>query len=115
MTGPDGTTSYVLEANGSLTLTGLKKGAYTVAEDTEWSWRYEVVGKNGDTVSVGGKYGNGDYITDGGTITITNELKITGWLSDEAHVVNAFTSTTSVVTTALLPTVLDELMKRFTV
>lgn len=41
VTGPNGfSTRVVIKGNGSVTITGLKVGSYTVKELTEWSWRY---------------------------------------------------------------------------
>ena len=41
VTGPDGySTRVVIQGNGSVTIKGLKIGAYTVTEVTSWSWRY---------------------------------------------------------------------------
>ena len=41
VTGPDGYSQrVVINGNGSVTIKGLKIGAYTVKEVTNWSWRY---------------------------------------------------------------------------
>ena len=42
VTGPDGYSKRVaIKGNGSVTITGLKIGEYTVTEVKNWSWRYE--------------------------------------------------------------------------
>lgn len=46
-----------VQGNGSVTITGLPLGTYTVTEDTGWSWRY----KDGVTIS------------DDGSVTLTEE------------------------------------------
>ena len=41
VTGPNGfSKKIVIQGNGTVVLTGLKIGEYTVTEDTAWSWRY---------------------------------------------------------------------------
>lgn len=41
VTGPEGfSKKIVIQGNGTVVLTGLKIGTYTVTEDTAWSWRY---------------------------------------------------------------------------
>ena len=41
VTGPDGySTRVAINGNGSVTISGLKIGTYTVTEVTNWSWRY---------------------------------------------------------------------------
>lgn len=40
VTGPDYSTRVAIKGNGSVTISGLKIGTYTVTEKTGWSWRY---------------------------------------------------------------------------
>lgn len=73
---------------GSRTIVGLPVGSYTVSEDTNWSWRYTLVGEN--HVSTELSAGNSTA-----TVTMTNELNNEFWLSDEAVAKNVFNSNSS--------------------
>ena len=78
---PDGYTFplYVAVTGGSVTVTGLPAGQYSVAEDTNWSWRY----KDSSFVEpTSGKLGGGDASSI--TFTIKNNSRILQWLSGEA-------------------------------
>ena len=82
VTGPGGYSARVcITGNGSVTLTGLPAGTYTVREETGWSWRYTpsqeeqtVVIKNGET----------------GEAIFQNSRTNEKWLTDDAHCDNRF-------------------------
>lgn len=69
--------------SGTVTITGLPKGTYTVTEENGWSWRYTV-----------GTYGwaqSKDSISAGQptiTYNITNVPAISNWLSSECYAIN---------------------------
>ncbi len=65
----------------TVTLTGLPIGTYTVVEDESWSWRYDAQNSGSETLS---------RTTPEGSVTITNDLVKTGWLSHEASAANDF-------------------------
>lgn len=74
---------------GSRTIVGLPVGTYTVSEDANWSWRYELVeGQNGVLATLSAKNSTA-------TVTMTNELNNEFWLSDEAVATNVFNSNDS--------------------
>ena len=55
-----------VQGNGSVTITGLPLGTYTVTEDTNWSWRY----KNGVSISASSvTLTDSDYTAE---VTVTN-------------------------------------------
>ena len=71
-----------VEGNGSVTLTGLRIGEYSVTEDSEWSWRYKP--ENGqETINLSPQNSTA-------VITITNELKSDKWLTNESTCTNTF-------------------------
>lgn len=73
-------TQVVITGTGSVTLTGLPVGEYTVAEDTGWSWRYS---SDNSSASVTLSSSNDDD-----SVTIANKLTDNRWLGDETYVIN---------------------------
>ena len=85
---PSADYNVLIVGAGSRTIVGLPVGTYTVSEDTNWSWRYTLVGEN--HVSTELSAGNSTA-----TVTMTNELNNEFWLSDEAVAKNVFNSNSS--------------------
>lgn len=84
VTGPNGfSRQVVITGNGSVTLTGLRIGEYTVTEDTSWSWRY--------TTENGTQTANITAENTSAKITVTNNYSNDKWLGDETSAVNKFT------------------------
>lgn len=73
---------------GSRTIVGLPVGTYTVIEDTNWSWRYTLVGNNDVSAVLSAESSTA-------TVTMTNRLNNELWLSDEAVAKNVFNSNSS--------------------
>lgn len=87
VTGPDGfSKKIVIQGNGTVVLTGLKIGEYTVTEDTAWSWRYT---PESGSVSITLKPGETN------AVTYVNERTNDKWLGDDSYVKNVFTKTVS--------------------
>ena len=87
VTGPDGfSKKIVIQGNGTVVLTGLKIGKYTVTEDTAWSWRYT---PESGSVSITLKPGETN------AVTYVNERTNDKWLGDDSYVKNVFTKTVS--------------------
>lgn len=86
VTGPDGYSIRVVltaDENGyvaPVTIEQLYAGEYTVTEDTGWSWRYEAVGSNSETVAISQD--------NPGDVVIANKLINDNWLHWEAAVDN---------------------------
>lgn len=76
----------VINGAGSVTLTGLPVGSYTVTEDTGWSWRYTCDSNTKSTVLSSAK--------DNDSVTITNKLDDNKYLGDETYVINKCESRT---------------------
>ncbi|MGN0808769.1 MAG: DUF5979 domain-containing protein, partial [Christensenellales bacterium] len=70
---------------GSRTIVGLPVGTYTVSENTDWSWRYTLVGNNDVSATL-------SAVNHNATVTMTNRLNNEFWLSDEAVATNVFNS-----------------------
>ncbi|MCI7013312.1 MAG: VWA domain-containing protein [Clostridium sp.] len=85
---PSADYNVLIVGAGSRTIVGLPVGSYTVSEDTNWSWRYTLVGEN--HVSTELSAGNSTA-----TVTMTNRLNNEFWLSDEAVATNVFNSNSS--------------------
>ena len=87
VTGPEGfSKKIVIQGNGTVVLTGLKIGEYTVTEDTAWSWRYT---PESGSVSITLKPGETN------AVTYVNERTNDKWLGDDSYVKNVFTKTVS--------------------
>ena len=95
VTAEDGTKwTVAINANangaGSVTLTGLKVGNYTVTELTNWTWRY-----GSSTLSSDNKNSNGTFKVNGGqttTVTCTNDDHNDKWLGGDNYANNVFGS-----------------------
>ena len=68
--------------NGTVKITGLPLGTYTVTEETDWSWRYQSV-----SISNNGSV-NLTKDSDTATVTVTNSNKNTSLLDGNAYVQN---------------------------
>lgn len=84
VTGPGiaDTKTVVIQGNGSVTLTGLKVGTYTVTEDTAWSWRY-TPDKDTQTATL-------SAATPDGSVTVTNTRENDKWVSTDVYCKNEF-------------------------
>ena len=86
--GPDNfSKKIVIQGNGTVVLTGLKIGEYTVTEDTSWSWRYTPKGGAVRTITLQPGQTN--------NVTYVNERTNDKWLGDDSYVKNVFTKTVS--------------------
>lgn len=86
VTGPEGfSKKIVIQGNGTVVLTGLKIGEYTITEDTSWSWRYSP--KNGAVVQK-------ITLQPGQTnsVTYVNDRTNNKWLDGNAYAKNVFGS-----------------------
>lgn len=82
VTGPDGYSKRVaINGNGSVTITGLKIGDYTVTEETGWSWRYTPSG-SGQPITL--------QPTGGNVVTFANSRTGLKWLGGDAYNKNVF-------------------------
>ena len=85
VTGPDGySKQIVIQGNGSVTLTGLKIGEYTVTEDTSWSWRYTPNGSATQKITLQ----PGQTTTN--RVTFVNDRTEDKWLDGNAYCKNEF-------------------------
>ena len=82
VTGADGYSKRVaINGNGSVTITGLKIGAYTVTEETRWSWRYTPSG-NVQTITL--------QPTGENVVAFANSRTGLKWLGGDAYNQNIF-------------------------
>lgn len=80
VTGPNSfSMQVVIKGNGSITITNLPAGDYTVTEDTGWSWRY-MPSENGLTGS-----------PERPEVTFSNTRNNDNWLDGNAYCENKFT------------------------
>ena len=82
------TMEVVITGDGQQTIKNLPMGSYTITEDTNWSWKYTPVDKNGvaepsQTITAIGAT----------TVTFENENKGTNWLTSLAEVINSWKTT----------------------
>ena len=76
VTGPNGYYKrVVIKGTGSVTITGLKVGEYTVTEVTSWSWRYITGGPQ--RITLQGAQTN--------AVSFTNNVSNSKWLSGNAY------------------------------
>lgn len=84
----------VIVGNDSVTIKGLPVGTYTITEDANWSWRYELTAVNAaDSTGNCTKIDNGCTYTPSGTnnsILFTNSRIQQQWLSFVDNVKNVF-------------------------
>lgn len=85
---PSAEYNVLIVGAGSRTIVGLPVGTYTVIEDTNWSWRYTLVGENHVSTELSAGISTA-------TVTMTNRLNNEFWLSDEAVAKNVFNSNSS--------------------
>lgn len=96
--------SYNVAITGedSRTIVGLPVGDYTVTEDGNWPWRYEETSIVPSIVTLSPTANSAE-------VTVTNTLKNSNWLSDEAVAVNVFDSNgTGEVYTPEVPMILPK-------
>lgn len=79
------TMEVVITGPGEQTIKNLPMGSYTITEDTNWSWKYTPVGKNGaaepsQTITATGAT----------TVTFENKNKGTNWLTSLAKALNVW-------------------------
>lgn len=87
---PSAEYNVLIVGAGSRTIVGLPVGDYTVRENTDWSWRYELVeGQNGVLATLPAES------PEEAIVTMTNRLNNEFWLSDEAVATNVFNSNDS--------------------
>ncbi|MDD5904215.1 MAG: VWA domain-containing protein [Clostridium sp.] len=99
---PSAEYNVLIVGAGSRTIVGLPVGSYTVRENTDWSWRYELVeGQNGVLATLPAES------PEEAIVTMTNRLNNEFWLSDEAVATNVFDSNGSGIvynpTPAIIP------------
>lgn len=83
VTGPEGfSKKIVIQGNGTVVLTGLKIGEYTVTEDTSWSWRYTPRDGAARTITLQAGKTN--------SVTYVNDRTNNKWLDGNAYCKNVF-------------------------
>lgn len=83
VTGPEGfSKKIVIQGNGTVVLTGLKIGEYTVTEDTAWSWRYTPRDGAARTITLQAGKTN--------SVTYVNDRTNNKWLDGNAYCKNVF-------------------------
>ena len=73
---------------GGITIDGLKKGHYTVTEQTDWSWKYSLVSSTGTQGTLGMEKGYTDTAI---SAAFTNKKVKDNWYGATDGVVNVFT------------------------
>ena len=82
-------TTIVLKDGEQKTITGLAVGTYTVTEDTNWSWSYDILGGNNKTATLSGT-------TTSAVVDVTNHYNSHNWLTSIADVINKWVSATEI-------------------
>ena len=82
-------TTIVLKGGEQKTITGLAVGTYTVTEDTNWSWSYDILGGNNKTATL-------SSTTTSATVAVTNHYNSHNWLTSIADVINKWVSATEI-------------------
>lgn len=80
-------TTVAVKGGASKTITGLPIGTYTVTEDTQWSWQYDLTSGNGVKKEL-----KANAAEDHATAEFTNAYKGTNWLTSIADVINKWLS-----------------------
>ena len=80
-------TTVAVKGGASKTITGLPIGTYTVTEDTQWSWQYDLTSENGVKKEL-----KANAAEDHATAEFTNAYKGTNWLTSIADVINKWLS-----------------------
>lgn len=78
-------TTVAVKGGASKTITGLPIGTYTVTEDTQWSWQYDLTSENGVKKEL-----KANAAEDHATAEFTNAYKGTNWLTSLAQVINTW-------------------------
>ena len=81
-------TTVTVKGGASKTITGLPIGSYTVTEDTQWSWQYDLTSGNNVTKEL-----KPSAEEDHATAEFTNAYKGTNWLTSFAEVINSWKTT----------------------
>lgn len=84
-------TTVAVKGGASKTITGLPIGTYTVTEDTQWSWQYNLTSGNDVTKAL-----KANAAEDYAAADFTNEYKGTNWLTSIADVINKWVSATEI-------------------
>ena len=84
-------TTVAVKGGASKTITGLPIGTYTVTEDTQWSWQYNLTSGNDVTKEL-----KANAAEDYAAADFTNEYKGTNWLTSIADVINKWVSATQI-------------------
>lgn len=84
-------TTVAVKGGASKTITGLPIGTYTVTEDTQWSWQYNLTSGNDVTKKL-----KANAAEDYAAADFTNEYKGTNWLTSIADVINKWVSPTQI-------------------
>lgn len=84
-------TTVAVKGGASKTITGLPIGTYTVTEDTQWSWQYNLTSGNDVTKEL-----KANAAEDYAAADFTNEYKGTNWLTSIVDVINKWVSTTQI-------------------
>ena len=84
-------TTVAVKGGASKTITGLPIGTYTVTEDTQWSWQYDLTSGNGVKKEL-----KANAAEDHAAADFTNEYKGTNWLTSIADVINKWVSATQI-------------------
>lgn len=82
-------TTIVLKDGEQKTITGLAVGTYTVTEDTNWSWSYDILGGNNKTATL-------SSTTTSAVVDVTNHYNSHNWLTSIADVINKWVSATEI-------------------
>lgn len=78
-------TTVAVKGGASKTITGLPIGTYTVTEDTQWSWQYNLTSGNDVTKEL-----KANAAEDHAAADFTNEFKGTNWLTSIAEAINTW-------------------------
>ena len=84
-------TTVAVKGGASKTITGLPIGTYTVTEDTQWSWQYDLTSENDVKKEL-----KANAAEDHATAEFTNAYKGTNWLTSFAEVINKWISPTEI-------------------
>lgn len=80
-------TTVAVKGGASKTITGLPIGTYTVTEDTQWSWQYDLTFGNDVKKEL-----KANAAEDHATAEFTNAYKGTNWLTSIVDVINKWVS-----------------------
>ncbi len=86
--------TVIISGTGSVTITNLLEGIYTVVEDTNWSWRYKDVSVQVDSNAPQTSNTATVELQADTTVKFTNTLTETQWIDDSTYAENTFTDGT---------------------